>query len=259
MYYASDIVLPIVNVPTNLADKTLHSTIGIAEFGWAVRNGIDGMKPEERRKALGYFQDGLLGIGLGAIALSNNNTYIDDKTHELIFCGVRLPTVFDHIPPILAVRLFAEAKKEYSKKNPAQGVIEKTMRAGLAMATELKEAVPFLKEGLIFGKSVQSTLNKWEDIAISFFVPQLSSEIARFIDPRTGEMNWGKFFGAAKAYYKPKNFPERVKSKLPGASQDIEVTTGGKKKSSTTSSPNIKGKEIKGQSLKGRNPLKGKR
>ena len=58
---------------------------------------------------------------------------------------------------------------------------------------------------------------------MSFVVPQGSADIAKFIDERTGKVDFDKYFEGSDVYYKPKNIAQRFKSKIPGWSKTVPI------------------------------------
>jgi hypothetical protein len=220
-YYVSKLLFPIVNVPTNIAIKTLHSAVGMAEFGAKALSGFKDLRPEEQDKALMYFKEGLPGLALGVIALSNKDTKID-KNHNFYFCGVKVPKILEHIPWILSTRLYAEAKMAYGKKNPHDTFVEKTVKGLAAAYIDFEQSIPFLNSELIGGKDIKA-IETYLETMVTSFIPQGLADITKFTDPRTGKVDWEKFFKGATKTYKPRNIKERFETRIPGMSKKVPV------------------------------------
>jgi hypothetical protein len=185
-YYVSRVLFPIISVPTNYTIRTARAFAGMFEFAIRTSLGFKEMDANELDMALTCFKQNLPGLALGAMVMSTNVVEVDDQD-DLYIGGMKIPKWMTHHPQIFIMKLYAEAKKGFQKKNLGETIADvpiKIMKETPYMADRVTDLIGNPKKLQNFG----------ENLIISFTQPQLLKDVASMIDPidKRRPMNFGQ-------------------------------------------------------------------
>ena len=192
-YYTTKVLFPIITVPTNFAVKMTRSTAGLFEFAVRASKGVEKMTPQECDMALLAFKEGLQGTGMAiSLALLTNSVTYDEKTHKLKILGWEIPNWLAHHPDIAVMKLFAEAKNEFNKKN---GTL---LTAIESIPLNILQELPFIDDRTMGLVDSPSKFNRFmTNMIISFVQPQMMKDIASWTDKdysdRQAKTFWERF------------------------------------------------------------------
>lgn len=226
-------MLPIVKIPTNLADEVVSYAMGeIRAAGAAALNGGKDIEPELANYIMRNLKKGLVGKALMAIAWLGASAFgamYDEQRRkhagepdygEIRVNGVTIPKELLHSPAFslmmataLARRVFdQETSKEQRKALPVERGAAVASGAGHAVLG-VANTIPFLEEpqqlyeALKSGSGMSDYLGK----QVSSNVPQALKDIAKWTDSEQ----------ALKRH--PQGFAQEVESGIPGLRENVPL------------------------------------
>lgn len=230
-YFAAKIgrsLLPVVRIPTNYVAEGINYIAGVpragVELAWALRRGIDTLKPEEADAIMRHLKKGSLGLGLlllgynapqfvGGYYTEREKRKPGDVHHGTFrMFGVEVPQWAAHAPAIEALQFGATIRRVVDGMNHAH--TQATGQPGLpaasaAAALGLLSEVPALRGAETVGRLLEGSPRAWGDYGRSFLVPQGVSDIAKFSD-------WGND-------RKQAGILDPIKASIPGLRQTLPL------------------------------------
>lgn len=228
---AARIALPIVKVPTNIVAETLQYSIGsvtgLTRLGFAMRRGVETLRPEEAdlimrelKKGslggavmlLGYFNPEVIG---GYYQQGEKRKKGDVKVGAVRLFGTDIPSFLLHNPLLETMQIGATIRRVADAKVKKSSAETKGTAEGLyAAALGLTEEVPFAREML----EVTKAFNPREkgaffgELGKSLFIPQ-------FVQWAASDTDRDVHGNVIKR--KPETVMQHIETGIPGLRQDV--------------------------------------
>ncbi len=227
----SRVLLPIVKVPTNIVGEAVQYATGLAtgstRLGFAMKRGIETLKPEEGDLIMRELKKGTLGgamLLLGFFGAKSVGGYFqagekrkktDLRPGEIRVFDQAVPNYLVHHPVVETLQLGATVRRVADSKLRKKDTEDQGIGAGImAGAMGLTEEVPFVRDML----EVSKAFNPHErgaffgETAKSLAVPQLLQWAAQHTD----KDEQGRLINR-----KPRTATERIETAIPGLRQKV--------------------------------------
>jgi len=203
------VLLPIVKVPTNIVAETLQYATGLvtgsARLAFAMRRGIENLKPGEADLIMRDLKKGSLGAAALTLGYLNPNTFGgyyqpgqkrkegDAKVGAVKLYGHNIPSYLVHNPLLEALQIGATIRRVSDSKLRRTDTEKQGLGMGiLAASIGLAEEVPFVNQMDQVAKvfTPQQRSEYFGELGKSLFVPSLVQFAAQQQDKNTkGEVN----------------------------------------------------------------------
>lgn len=238
-------LLPIVKIPTNFVGETIKYSpagipVGLIKAGIAYHKGTENLHPEDADSILRWLKKGGLGAVaalLGILFYKSIGGYYEGQRDEkdVKAGGLRTPffdiaSTFLHNPFAEIMQLTATFRRviesKLNKKDEnTQGVAMALIASSLGLISE----VPFVKETADIGKLLdpQKRAQFIDEQVKSWFVPQLLSQGAEYIDKPGGLRDWHTWVPQLvdPIKRKPNGLFETLETGLPGLRTYVPAAT----------------------------------